>query len=246
VSQTRRKEVLVRRIKGGYAATARSSGRGLRRMGLLPELPPARDQRLRHWAFSLTCAHDTLALADLDVPWWTYRAIDAVETWLAGRPRPIRVFEYGSGASTLWLAHRAQEVWTVEHDVGFAALLNDRFAAAGNVTVQVIPPVAARQPVVPSAKEGYAGLDFATYVAAIDELGSFDLVVVDGRARQACLTHALPRLRGDGLVVFDNSARRRYRPAIAAAKVVETRLRGLTPTLPYPEQTSLLRPRQKH
>jgi predicted O-methyltransferase YrrM len=76
-------------------------------------------------------------------------------------------------------------------------------------------------------------------------LGSFDLVVVDGRARQSCLTHALPRLRGDGLVVFDNSARRRYRPAIAAAPVAETRLRGLTPTLPYPEQTSLLRPRQR-
>jgi predicted O-methyltransferase YrrM len=246
VSQGRGRGELVSRIKGGYAATARSSGRGIRRIGLLPERPPARDHRLRHWAFSLTCAHDSLALADLDVPWWTYRAIDAVETWLATRPRPIRIFEYGSGASTLWLAGRATEVCTVEHDRGFAALLTDRFAAAGNVTAQVIPAVPARQPVVPSAKEGYAGLDFATYVAAIDELGSFDLVVVDGRARQACLAHALPRLRGDGLIVFDNSARRRYRRAITAAPVAETRLRGLTPTLPYPEQTSLLTPRQMH
>jgi hypothetical protein len=245
VSQARGKDELVSRIKGSYAATARTSGRGLRRMGLLPERPPARSHRLRHWAFSLTCVHDSLGLADLDVPWWTYRAIDAVESWLAARPGQVRIFEYGSGASTLWLARRAGEVFTVEHDVGFAALLADRFTTAGNVTLQVIPPVPARQPVVPSAKEGYAGLDFATYVAAIDELGSFDLVVVDGRARQSCLTHALARLRGDGLVVFDNSARRRYRPAIAAAPVSETRLRGLTPTLPYPEQTSLLRPRQR-
>jgi predicted O-methyltransferase YrrM len=244
VSQGRGKGDWVRRIKVGYAATARGSGRGLRRIGLLPERPPPRDQLLRHWAFSLTCAHDSIALADLDVPWWTYRAIDAVESWLATRPQPIRVFEYGSGASTLWLARRTTEVWTVEHDRGFAALLTDRLAAAGNVTSQVISPVAARQPLVPSAKEGYAGLDFSAYVAAIDQLGSFDLVVIDGRARQACLSHALPRLRADGLVVFDNSARRRYRPAITAAPVVETRLRGLTPTLPYPEQTSLLRPRR--
>jgi hypothetical protein len=234
----------VRRIKSGYAATARGTGRGLDRVGLLPERPPARAQRLRHWAFSLTCAHDSLALAALDVPWWTYRAIDAVEAWLASRARPIRIFEYGSGASTLWLAARADEVCTVEHDAGFAALLADRFAVAGNVALQVIPPVRSPRPVVPSAKEGYAGLDFAGYVAAIDGLGDFDLVVVDGRARQACLAHALPRLRGDGLVVFDNSARRRYRAAITAALVTETRLPGLTPTLPYPEQTSLLRPRR--
>jgi predicted O-methyltransferase YrrM len=194
--------------------------------------------------FSLTCAHDSMALADLDVPWWTYRAIDAVDAWLGSRARPIRCFEYGSGASTLWLARRADEVLTVEHDAGFAATLAGRLATAGNVSMQVIPAVPADRPAVPSAKEGYAGMDFAGYAAAIDcHEGGFDLIVVDGRARQACLAHALPRLRDDGLIVFDNSARRRYRPAIRGAPVSEIRLRGLTPTLPYPEQTSLLRPR---
>ena len=46
-------------------------------------------------------------------------------------------------------------------------------------------------PSVPSGKEGHGGLDFAEYVASIDEVpGTFDLVVIDGRAREACL--ALP------------------------------------------------------
>jgi hypothetical protein len=216
----------------------------LGRAGLLPSRPPKREHRVSHWLYSLTCAHDSMALADLDVPWWTYRAIDAVDAWLDARTRPIRSFEYGSGASTLWLSRRCDEVMTVEHDAGFAAMLADRLAAAGNVTMQVIPAVPASHPAVPSAKEGYAGLDFAGYAAAIDShAGEFDLIVIDGRARQACLGHALPRLRVDGLIVFDNSARRRYRPVIVGAPVRETRLRGLTPTLPYPEQTSLLRPR---
>ncbi len=233
---------LINGTKAGYAATARGAGRGLDRLGLMPSRPPARAHRIRHWMYSLTCAHDSLALAGLDVPWWTYRSIDAVEAWLAARPRPIRVFEYGSGASTLWLAQRADEVRTVEHDPGFASLVGERLAAAGNVTMDVVPAARTEDPVVPSAKEGCAGLDFEAYVAAIDGHGTFDLVVIDGRARQACLARAMPHLQVDGLVVFDNSARRRYRLAIAAAPVTETRLRGLTPTLPYPDQTSLLRP----
>ncbi len=96
-------------------------------------------------------------------------------------------------------------------------------------------------PIVPSAKEGHTGLDFADYVATIDKVGgTFALIVIDGRAREACLTAALPRLEPGGIIVFDNSRRRRYRQAIAAAGVTERRLRGLTPALPYPDRTSVL------
>ena len=68
-----------------YASCAQATGRGLERVGLLPHDPPGREHRLRHWAYSLTWAHDSLGIAALDVPWWTYDAIDAVEAWLAGR-----------------------------------------------------------------------------------------------------------------------------------------------------------------
>jgi predicted O-methyltransferase YrrM len=229
------------RAKAGYTATLHGAGRALDRAGLLPAAPPDRTHRIRHWAYSLTRVHDSAALADLDVPWWTYRAIDTVEAWLAARPGPVRIFEYGSGASTLWLGRRADEVHSVEHDRAFAELFAPRLAGHLHVEVRVVEPVAADHPVVASAKEGYAGCDFANYVAAIDDVdGAFDVVVVDGRARAECLRRAVPRLRPGGIVVFDNSRRARYRPAIAASGLVEQQLRGLTPTLPYPEQTSLL------
>ena len=229
------------RAKAGYTATLQGAGRALDRAGLLPAAPPDRAHRTRHWVYSLTRVHDSTALADLDVPWWTYRATDAVEAWLAARPRPVRVFEYGSGASTVWLGRRANEVHSVEHDRAFAALFAPRLAGYAHIELRVVEPVAADRPVVASAKEGYAGFDFADYVAAIDDVsGEFDVVVVDGRARAECLHRAVPRLRPGGIVVFDNSRRARYRPAIAASGLIEERLRGLTPTLPYPEQTSLL------
>jgi predicted O-methyltransferase YrrM len=178
----------------------------------------------------------------LDVPWWTYRAIDEVERWLRARAAPARVFEYGSGASTVWLSRRAESVTSVEHDEGFANLMRELLAPLDNTCMLVRPPASSVAPRVPSAKEGYAGFDFSAYVDALEETeGTFDLVIVDGRARERCLERALPRLAPDGLVVFDNSRRRRYRTAIEASPVVERRLAGLTPTLPYPDLTSLLR-----
>jgi predicted O-methyltransferase YrrM len=186
--------------------------------------------------------HDSLALAALDVPWWTYDAIAAVTSWFADRHgTPARVFEYGSGASTLWLARRASEVHSVEHDRGFGEMMATELDQFDHVTLHIVEPAVSERPVVASAKEGHHGLDFADYVAAIDSVdGDFDVVVVDGRAREACLKAAQSRLAPGGIVVFDNSRRRRYREAIRASGMLERRFAGLTPTLPYPEQTSIL------
>ena len=155
--------------------------------------------------------------------------------------RPARVFEFGSGASTAWLAQRSGEVHSVEHHAEFAASIG---AAAQPVRQRRAARRAAGgvpNPQTPSAKEDYAGLDFTAYVSTIDAVdGDFDLVVIDGRAREACLDRAVPRLAPGGLVVFDNSRRRRYRRAIERSGLQEQVLTGLTPTLPYSEQTSLL------
>jgi hypothetical protein len=233
----------LRTAKELYASTAQAAGTGLTRLGVLGEGPPPVERRFRHWAYSLTKVHDSLAIAELDVPWWTYRAIAEVDAWLeARRGRPVRVFEYGSGASTFWLAKRATEVHSVEHHRGFGEMMAGELAPVAHVSLRIIEPVPSERPAIGSAKEGHAGLDFSDYVTSIDAVpGEFDLVVVDGRAREACLVAATGRLAPGGLIVFDNSMRRRYRRAIEAAPVVEDRFRGLTPTLPYPDQTSVLR-----
>ena len=238
------KPTALLKVKGLYAAGARGAGVALTRAGVLSERPPGRDRRTRHWLYSLTRAYDSLAIAELDVPWWTYRAIDVVEAYLSGlaaQGRRIRVFEYGSGASTLWLARRADEVHSVEHHREFGEHLAPTLSAYPNIDFRIVPPVPSASPQIGSQKEGNAGLDFADYVAAIEQVpGDFSLVVIDGRAREACLERAVKRLEPGGLIVFDNTRRRRYREAIERSGLVERRLAGLTPTLPYPDQTSVL------
>ncbi|MDT0260353.1 class I SAM-dependent methyltransferase [Jatrophihabitans lederbergiae] len=229
------------RVKGLYAAGARGTGGALTKVGVLNEQAPERDRRVKHWLYSLTRAYDSVAIAKLDVPWWTYRAIDVVDAWLAAHPKPIRVFEYGSGASTLWLARRAEEVHSVEHHREFGEHIAASFAAHPNIDFRIVEPVRSTNPAIGSRKEGNAGLDFAGYVASIDDVpGQFSLIVIDGRAREACLRKARGRLEEGGIIVFDNTRRRRYREAIAASGLPERRLGGLTPTLPYPDQTSIL------
>jgi predicted O-methyltransferase YrrM len=204
------------------------------------EAPPLTHRR-RHWLHSLSLIHNSMALAAIDVPWWTYASIEAMTDWIARRPAPVRVYEYGSGASTFWLARRVAEVHSVEHHREFGASMQAELTNFDNVSLQVIEPLHSETPVVGSAKEGHRHRDFARYVDSIDEVGGeFDLIVIDGRAREACLSAAIPHLKQDGIILFDNSLRRRYRRSIQAAPVVERRLRGMTPTLPYPDQTSLL------
>ena len=238
------KSSAVGAIKKGYATAARGAGRLLERAGILDAEPPPRSHRIRHWAFSLTRAHDSIGISKLDVPWWTYDAIDEVEAWLARR-QDARAFEWGSGASTIWLAKRVADVRSVEHHAGFGRLIQQQLTGNPSAILDIIEPEPAEWPEIGSSKEGHRHLDFTQYVRHIDLVGgTFDLIVVDGRAREACLAAALPHLADDGLIVFDNTLRRRYRKAIAAAPVVERRFRGLTPTLPYPDQTSLITKRR--
>lgn len=228
-------------LKRAYVAAMRGVARPLRATGALDRMQRAPHDSFAFWLGSQFAIHDAAALARMDVPWWTFPAIDAVERWIAARNGNVRVFEYGSGASTVWLARRAAHVVSVEHDVGFAKIAAPMLALP-NVELRLIEPVRdVATPRAPSGRTGYAGCDFSTYVDSIaDGAARYDLVVIDGRARVACLARARDCLDAGGLVVFDNSNRRRYQEALRETGGGLTRYRGWAPALPYPSETALI------
>ena len=210
--------------------------------GVLGMLERRRDNRVALWARSLFAIYDIDDLVRIDLPWWTLESIGRVEAFLKSRPAP-RVFEYGSGASSVWLSRRAAEVVSVEHDEPWHAIVVSRLNGTANARVRLVEPDAtpADDPAYRSNKPGWRDRTFRNYVHAIDdEIGEFDLIVVDGRARPACLAHARSRLKPDGMIVFDNSHRAPYRRAIADSGMKWERTRGLTACLPYPDETTLL------
>lgn len=176
----------------------------------------------RRWAASLLAIHQPHRMIRLDCPWWHVEATRQVARFLAVRPG-ARVFEYGSGASTAWLARRAGEVISVEHHADWHRLLSPLVADFAHARLW---------------QRDLAGTD---YVGAIAEAGGqFDLIVVDGRRRIDCLNQALPQLRLGGIVLFDDSGRRRYRQGIAACGLTEQHFFGRSYCVPYPDHSSIL------
>lgn len=192
---------------------------------------------------SLLAVHNAEDLVALDLPWWTYRAVDTVAGFLAGRGPEASVFEYGSGASTVWLARRAGAVTSIEHVGQWAERVRLLLAQRDldHATVVAVPAVPSADPVVGSQSDTAPGLDFTTYVSSIDDHpGPHDLVVVDGRAREHALLRALDHVSDTGMVVLDDAQRARYQEAVDRAGArgwVATRHHGPAPCEPLRRDT---------
>jgi hypothetical protein len=191
---------------------------------------------------SLFSIHDARDMVHLDLPWWTFSGADAVGKFLRERHGNAIVFEYGSGASTVWLAKRSKAVYSVEHDEDWAVTVRALTLSYPNIDFRFVGPTEGPDDEFASARREWAKSSFRNYVQEINAVPeTFDLIVVDGRSRSACLLAAAGKLKDGGMIVFDNSHRRRYQTALQACGLETTRLRGLAPGLPYPDETTILR-----
>ena len=192
------------------------------------------------WLRSLLAIYDIDEMNRQDLAWWQLDALAEVDRFLKLREN-ARIFEYGSGASTLWLARRAASVTSVEHDSGWFDLVAERLKAYPNATLRhVVGKRNQGDPNYVSGKPGAEGLNFEDYVHAIDNEAPFDLIVIDGRCREMCIAAAKSKLKPGGLIVFDNSRRGRYQQALMAPGFAIKRYRGMTACLPYPDETTIL------
>lgn len=225
-----------------YAFGVRLLRHGLAKLGWLVWLERrAKASRKSLWLRSLLSVLDFDDFRSLDLPWWTFSASTRVADHLKKNPHS-RVFEWGAGASTVWLGKRAAEVISIESDQKWASAVKSSIGPHVRV-VWTESPLSRGPGAVRSKRWGFRGRDFQSYVNAIDSFeGMFDLIVIDGRAREACFAKALTRLSPSGLVVFDNTNRRRYRRALATHhKLIDVEsFSGLTPILPWPSTTALV------
>ncbi|MHB9402809.1 O-methyltransferase [Mesorhizobium sp. RSR380A] len=228
-------------MKNTYVSAVRFARKIADCCGLLASLERSNIRGLL-WIRSLFGIYDSADLVRLDMPWWTFSAIDAVDIFLASRNRSARVYEFGAGASTVWLAKRSASINSVEHDAPFARTMDSMFGAYPNIAVRVVEPTATSTSTkARSNRKGYTESSFDHYVSSIDQVeGTFDLIVIDGRARVSCLAKSVSRLSPGGMILFDNSNRLEYREAINSCGLQERVMRGLAPALPFPSQTSLL------
>jgi hypothetical protein len=222
---------------------ARASFNALELIGLFPG-----------WYGSL--AANRSPLAD-ERPWLAMAAIRYLEQHVT---RQARVFEYGSGGSTLFFAKRAHSVHSVEHDPVWGRRVSAALQARGHThcRLQIIEPVKQDGQLTadPSDPHTYATSDaslrafsFRDYAASVDDYPDqyFDWILIDGRARPACFAHALPKLARGGWLVWDNTERATYARALRSADAKIERIEFYGPVIGNPEfsQTTVLRRRAR-
>jgi Methyltransferase domain len=160
----------------------------------------------RDWITTTFLGRDLLTA---ELPWITFPAL----RWLRAYLRPsMSVFEWGSGASTIFLARRVGRVVSIEYDAGWCEAVATRLRAhgLGNAELRHLPPEPGDDDALyRSSAAEFVGLSFRRYVQSVLEHPdrAFDVILVDGRARLGCVVTALPKLRDDGVLILDDSER---------------------------------------
>jgi hypothetical protein len=156
------------------------------------------------------------------IPWITYPAIDFLSKRINNQ---MSVFEYGSGASTLWWASRVDKIVSCEHDREWYQ--------------QVLETLPTNATLYFFALE-YGG----AYCQKISKYSNhFDIVVIDGRDRINCARNSLSALKSNGVIVWDNSDREEYREGLnylAEHNFRKLEFVGMHPLVTGKSETSVL------
>ena len=156
------------------------------------------------------------------IPWMTYPAVEYLNQ-LDFRDK--RIFEYGSGNSSLYWRERAQHVTSIENNLEWYNHL---------------------KLLVKSNHKLVFASDTERYVQSIaKENRLFDVIVIDGIERLACAKIAVDFLALNGMIIFDNSD---WYPTTCAflrtLDLIQIDFHGFSPINQYILTTSLFLRRQ--
>lgn len=131
------------------------------------------------------------------VPWMNVPVTKLLEERLTP---DLKLFEFGSGYSTLFYAARVKSVCSVEYDKGWFDILKPQLPESVTLIFQ---------------EKDVDG----KYCRSIASTGNqYDVVIVDGRDRVNCVKQSIAALSARGIILLDDSQRDYYQDAIEFAK----------------------------
>lgn len=155
------------------------------------------------------------------IPWFTYSFIDFMQDRLT---KEQRVFEFGSGNSTVFFAEKCQSIHSIEHHQEWYQLGVSQKPENAELTF------------IELDKDGkYCR-------AAKDTEKTYDIVIIDGRDRVNCCKQSVEALSLQGVIILDDSERTKYQEARDILKnqgFKELLFSGISPGYFYRKATSL-------
>lgn len=123
------------------------------------------------------------------LPWYTYPSID----FLKYRSYEDKVvLEFGGGQSTLWWAHRAKKIVTLEGDKEWYEKIKGKMP--DNVDLSYVS-MESKEANICQVKEVLNNKDFDKY----------DVIIIDGLYRFEMIDIAINHLKEDGIIICDNA-----------------------------------------
>jgi predicted O-methyltransferase YrrM len=120
---------------------------------------------------------------------------DQANEFLAGIVTPQSVvFEFGSGASTIWFAEHAGVVFSVESDETWYWCVKDTLNQEGLQANIVLVPT----------PDKFGSQDYADQILTFSD-ETFDIVLVDGKARPHCILNGRAKVKRGGWMVLDDT-----------------------------------------
>ena len=162
--------------------------------------------------------------------WWTYSIQKDIENILM-KYHVKNILEYGSGASTIFFAKKGYEITSIEYDQSWFLKIKEYLKSMDKTCLYYLP------------KDNIVNFDYISkknynsyknYVFFPKTLKKkFDLIIIDGRAREKCLEISLSLLSPKGIIIFDDTERTRYKKSInnflSENKFNEKKFIGLAP-----------------
>ena len=134
---------------------------------------------------------------DLDgqpIPWITYPCVDFLQERLN---QTMNIFEYGIGFSTLFYLDKVKNIVSVEHNEEWFKKISFLTKGYKNLVLIYSPLV-----------------DNQYSKSIVEQQLMFDIVIIDGRQRVECIKYAVNHLSSVGVVIVDNTERKKYQEGI--------------------------------
>lgn len=132
-------------------------------------------------------------------PWFTQEAIKFLENLIQINPN-IKVLEFGSGNSTIWLAKKGVNLISIEHDKTWYETVK-KSLKDNNLNIDL----------------RFIGGQYYTVCSEFED-NYFDLIIVDGQNRVKCIEECYKKLKPGGVLLLDDAERERYLPVYELLK----------------------------
>ncbi|MBU2544919.1 protein-L-isoaspartate O-methyltransferase [Patescibacteria group bacterium] len=140
-----------------------------------------------------------------NVPWLTFECQEWLDSVLN---KNMTVLEWGSGGSTVYISKKVKKMISIEHIPEWHASVVKELQKNNIENCEYI------------LKKYDENKGYKNYYEAIDSFPdeTFDLVIIDGRSRNSCISYAMRKIKKEGFLLLDNSERKRYSPGMDLLK----------------------------